>query len=113
MVEYQDGLGRPGRTEEVTRLNADATPAGTPQTWTTRYEYDLNDQLLRVTDAQNNVKTMAYDGLKRKTFTNDPDRGVLRNVYDAASNLIENSDAKGQRTTYTYDGANRILSEDY
>src|SRR5688572_29187876 len=56
---------------------------------------------------------MRYDGLKRKTFMNDPDCGISTNVYDEASNLIETVDAKGQRITYTYDGVNRILSEDY
>src|SRR5688572_23019284 len=56
---------------------------------------------------------MRYDGLKRKTFMNDPDCGISTNVYDEASNLIETVDAKGQRITYTYDGVNRILTEDY
>ncbi|MCZ7639102.1 MAG: hypothetical protein M5U12_25455 [Verrucomicrobia bacterium] len=113
MVHSNDGLGRLVQVDEVTRLNDDGTPSGTPALWTTRYEYDLNDQLTRITDSQNNVKTFAYDGLKRKTGMNDPDRGVMTFVYDDASNLIETTDAKAQRITYTYDGANRILTETY
>lgn len=113
MVHYNDGLGRLIQVDEVSRLNDDGTPAGTLKTWTTRYEYDLNDQLTKITDSQNNVKRMSYDGLKRKTFMNDPDRGVMNFVFDDASNLIESTDAKGQHITYTYDGANRILTEDY
>lgn len=113
MVNISDGLGRLIHVEERVRLNDDGTPSGAVNTWTTRYEYDLNDRLTRITDSQNNVKLMRYDGLKRKTFMNDPDCGISTNVYDEASNLIETVDAKSQRTTYTYDGVNRILTEDY
>jgi RHS repeat-associated protein len=113
MVHHNDGLGRLVRVDEITRLSDDGTPAGAHKTWATRYEYDLNDQLTRITDSQNNVKTFTYDGFRRKTGMNDPDRGVMIFGYDDASNLIETTDAKGQRITYTYDGANRIRTEDY
>ncbi len=112
-IEFSDGLGRVIRTDETTRLNDDGTPGTALKTWSTLYQYDLNDRLTRVTDSQGNVKTMLYDGLKRKTFMNDPDCGTVTNTYDAASNLKETIDAKGQRTTFTYDGANRLLTEDY
>ena len=113
MVHANDGLGRFVRVEEISRLNDDGTSAGTLKTWTTCYEYDLNDQLTRITDSQANIKNFAYDGLKRKTDMNDPDRGVMHFVYDDASNLTETTDAKGQRISYTYDGANRIRTEKY
>jgi RHS repeat-associated protein len=112
-VNYSDGLGRLVRVDEIVRLNDDGTPSGTLNTWTTRYEYDLNDCLTRITDSQNNVKLMRYDGMKRKTFMNDPDSGVTTNVYDEASNLISTTDAKGQRITFAYDGLNRLLAEDF
>jgi RHS repeat-associated protein len=113
MVHHNDGLGRLIRVDEITRLTDEGTPTNALKVWTTRYEYDLNDQLTKITDSQNNVKVMAYDGLKRKTFMNDPDRGVMHFVFDDASNLTETTDAKGQRIRYTYDGANRIRTEDY
>jgi RHS repeat-associated protein len=113
MVHYTDGLGRLIRVDELARLNDDGVPAGTVNTWSTFYQYDVNDQLTQLTDSQNNQKFFQYDGLKRKTFMNDPDRGVMNFAYDDASNLIETMDAKNQRITYTYDGANRIRSEDY
>ena len=117
MVHSNDGLGRLIRVDETSRLNDDGTPArngaATPVVWTTRYKYDLNDQLTRITDSQNNVKTFTYDGLKRKTDMNDPDRGVMHFVYDDASNLTETTDAKGQTNSYTYDGVNRIRTEKY
>ncbi|MCI0534712.1 MAG: FG-GAP-like repeat-containing protein, partial [Verrucomicrobiales bacterium] len=113
MVQHTDGLGRLFRVDEIVRRNDDGTPATALQTWTTRYEYDLNDRLTRITDSQNNVKRMRYDGLRRKVWMNDPDMGLSTNLYDAASNLIEMVDAKGQRITYTYDGLNRLLTEDF
>ncbi|HTL57157.1 MAG TPA: SpvB/TcaC N-terminal domain-containing protein [Candidatus Limnocylindrales bacterium] len=113
MVHYNDGLGRLIQVDETARLNDDGTPAGDLRTWTTRYEYDLNDQLTRITDSQKNIKTFGYDGLKRKIEMNDPDRGRMVFSYDDASNLIETTDAKGQRITYSYDGVNRIRTEKY
>lgn len=112
-LESFDGLGRLVAVDEIVRINDDGSPANDLRIWTTRYEYDLNHQVTRITDAQNNVKVMKYDGLKRKIYMNDPDSGEMTYLYDDASNLIETTDAKGQRITYTYDGLNRILSEDY
>jgi YD repeat-containing protein len=73
----------------------------------------LNDRLTQILDSQTNVKTLRYDGLKRKIWMNDPDSGISTNAYDDASNLTETTDAKNQRISYTYDGANRMLTEDY
>ncbi|MHC1765845.1 MAG: RHS repeat-associated core domain-containing protein [Verrucomicrobiia bacterium] len=112
-VHTSDGLGRVIRVDELVRLQDDGTPSSGTHTWSTSYQYDLNDRLTRVIDSQNNVKTTGYDGLKRKMFMDDPDCGRSTYVYDSASNLIESVDAKRQRIRYTYDGANRILTEDY
>lgn len=111
-VHYKDGLGRLVSVDEVVKTTDEGDP-GPRATWETRYAYDLNDQLVRITDSQNNVKTITFDGLKRMTGMNDPDRGLMDYVYDEASNLRETVDAKGQRIVYTYDGANRIRTEDY
>src|SRR5439155_14908524 len=80
MIHQQDGLGRLVRVDELVRLRDDGV-AGALTNWTTRYKYDLNDQLTRITDLQNNVKTVAYDGLKRKVDMNDPDHGGMPVVY--------------------------------
>ncbi len=79
----------------------------------TFYEYNALDSLTRIEDAQQNVKVFVYDGMQRKTFMNDPNRGVMSYEYDAASNLVSTLDAKGQTIVYAYDGVNRLLSEDY
>ncbi|HWQ90992.1 MAG TPA: toxin TcdB middle/N-terminal domain-containing protein [Clostridia bacterium] len=113
MVHYKDGLGRLIRVDEVTKLNDDGTPSDVQTAWATQYEYDLNDNLTRVTDSQNNRKWFQYDGLRRKVFMNDPDRGTMIYTYDDGSNLRGTVDAKLQHIQYSYDGVNRLLSEDY
>ncbi|MEZ5326894.1 MAG: toxin TcdB middle/N-terminal domain-containing protein [Verrucomicrobiales bacterium] len=106
-VQYVDGLGRLVGVDEINKED------GTPVTYPTRYRYDVNDQLVTIADSQNNLKSMHYDGLKRMTFMDDPDRGVMHYTYDDASNLTRTVDAKGQEIAMAYDGANRILTEDY
>ena len=98
----RDGQGRLRRVTEVV-----------PELWLTEYRYDLLDNLTGYTDSQNNQKIMQYDGLSRKTFMNDPDRGHMSYVYDAASNLTRTIDAKQQTIDYQYDGSNRLLAEFY
>lgn len=111
-VQYKDGLDRLRGVDELAKLT-DAGQPGALATWPTRYRYDLNDQLTGITDSQNNAKSMLYDGLKRMTFMDDPDRGVMNYTYDDASNLTDTIDAKSQHIVMTYDGANRIKTEDY
>ncbi|MCW5550967.1 MAG: VCBS repeat-containing protein [Verrucomicrobiae bacterium] len=112
-LRNKDGAGRLRQVQEIVKLTGSDDPVGPPQTWTTAYEYDLLDQLTRITDSQNNVKVMAYDALARLTFMDDPDRGEMHYAYDDASNLQQTTDNKGQVIQYTYDGANRIKTEDY
>ncbi len=112
-VRILDGLERLARVEEITRLNDDGAPGTEPRTWSTTYTYDPNGRLLRLADAQGNVKLFDYDGLQRRTSVQDPNRGITTFAYDAASNLTETVDAKGQRILFQYDGLNRLLNEDY
>jgi len=112
-VLLTDGLDRLVQVEERVRLNDDGTPRASPATWRTTYAYDLLDNITRITDSQGNVKRLAYDGIKRKVYMDDPDRGRMWYTYDDASNLSETVDAKGQRVTYTYDGVNRLRTEDF
>jgi len=83
------------------------------ETYVTLYGYNTTGNLVSVLDNQNNLKTMLYDGLGRKTAMADPDRGTMEYWYDAASNLIRTRDNKGQEIVYTYDRTDRMLSEDY
>ncbi|UCE60936.1 MAG: VCBS repeat-containing protein [Phycisphaerales bacterium] len=103
-----DGLSRLIEVHEVETLSQ--IDAGT---FTTRYRYALPDLLAEIEDSNSNVKYMRYDGLGRRIFMNDPDRGHLTYTYDSKGNLISRVDALGQEIIYTYDGANRVLTEDY
>jgi RHS repeat-associated protein len=123
-LKDKDGKERLRIVEEIVKLTDDGYPLpsdgrgaggegiGTVA-WTTRYTYDLLDNFTGYTDAQNNQKFFAYDGLSRKVFMNDPDRGFYWWAYDDAGNTIRTRDAKGQEIAYDYDGVNRITSEWY
>ena len=113
MIHYKDGLGRLIGVDETVRNAGDGSPAGSLQVWQTRYDYDLHDNLVHLRDSQNNEKWFRYDGLGRKLFMNDSDRGTMLYTYDDASNLRETVDAKVQHIQYTYDGVNRLKTENY
>lgn len=115
-IHYRDGLERLIQVDESIRLSP-STP-GSPDAslvtiWSSYYKYNLNDQLVQISDAQDNVKTIHYDGLHRRILIDDPNAGRTSFFYDDASNLIATLNAAGQRIVYQYDGANRLLSEEF
>jgi YD repeat-containing protein len=79
---------------------------------TTDYGYGVRDELLQVTDAADNVTSMTYDLLGRKTAMHDPDMGAWSYVYDPLGNLITQTDAKGQVNAFQYDLLNRLTLKD-
>ncbi len=83
------------------------------EVFTTRHQYNAVGKLTQVTDAQNNIKTMTYDGLSRKTAMNDPDNGLTKYSFDNNNNLIEITDNKNQVIRFKYDDISRTLSEDF
>jgi RHS repeat-associated protein len=108
-----DGHGRLRQVEEIVHLSSTGQTTGGLNTWLTQYNYDTLDDFLGYIDSQGNQKFFQYDALMRKTFMNDPDRGVMQWSYDPASNVTNTVDAKGQQIGYTYDGANRLQTETY
>lgn len=98
-----DGLER---LVEVRERNGAAT-------FTTLYEYDGLDNLTKITDNEQNIKTMLFDGLGRKLEMYDPDKHKMKYGYDPAGNLLNTTDAKSQIVFYTYDEANRISTENF
>ena len=111
-LQDKDGKGRLREVYELVKLTPSGE-AGALTAWPTQYTYDLLDNFTGYTDSQGNQKFIEYDGLGRKTFMNDPDRGYMYYVYDAAGNLVQTTDAKGQVIRYAYDGVNRLLAEYY
>ncbi len=104
-VYYYDAFNRLIRVDE---LNASPSVYAT-----TNYSYDTLGNLVQVTDANNNITTMNYDWLGRKTSMSDPDMGNWSYSYDASGNLVGQTDAKGQMVTLTYDALNRITAKRY
>ena len=103
-----DGLGRLTKVSEYTGADPTATLYAE-----TRYEYDVTDELTKVTDAANNLTTISYDELGRKTSMTDPDMGSWGYSYDAVGNLTQQTDAKSQVIEFDYDQLNRLTRKWY
>lgn len=103
-----DGLGRLIEVHEIENISQ-----VDHDIFVTKYRYALPDLLAEIEDAAGNIKYMRYDGLGRKIFMNDTDRGHMTYAYDALGNLLSTVDAKGQEIQYTFDGANRLLTKDF
>ncbi len=78
---------------------------------TTQYAYDVFNNLKVVTDALNNITTINYDTLSRKTEMFDPDMGHWTYQYDAAGNLITQTDALNNALWFKYDPLNRLIEK--
>ena len=104
----KDGLGRMTKVSEYTGSD----PTTTLYAETT-YEYNIADELTKVTDASSNVTTISYDELGRKTAMTDPDMGPWAYSYDAVGNLARQTDAKDQTIQFAYDKLNRLTRKWY
>ncbi|MCI0619492.1 FG-GAP-like repeat-containing protein [Candidatus Wolfebacteria bacterium] len=88
-------------------------------TYTTTYAYDGNNNLTKITDALENIRNFAYDGLSRRLSaedlhdSGDGTFGTWTYEYDDAGNLTSQTDPKSQIVTFAYDDLNRVLFEDY
>ncbi len=88
-------------------------------TYTTAYEYNGNNKLTKITDAEANIRNFTYDGLGRRLTAQDlhdagdGTYGSSTYTYDDSGNLTSVVDPKNQTVNYTYDDLNRVLTEDY
>ncbi|MCU0679993.1 MAG: hypothetical protein MUF50_01650, partial [Planctomycetes bacterium] len=87
--------------------------------YSTKYNYDLKGNLIKITDALNNIRNFQYDNLGRLILSEDSHSitdstfGVISYTYNNNGNVLSKTDAKNQITNYAYDNLNRVLSEDY
>ncbi|TCP25125.1 RHS repeat-associated protein [Tenacibaculum skagerrakense] len=84
--------------------------------YTTNYDYNAQNLLTKITDAESNVRNIDYDGLGRRTSledlhnSSDTTFGTWNFNYDDI-NLISQTDPNGTTTSYTYDDLNRVVTE--
>jgi RHS repeat-associated protein len=78
----------------------------------TRYEYDADGNLTKVTDARGNATTMTYDGRGNMlTKTAPAPLSYLEMfTYDAQNNLRTYTDARNNQITFGYDAAGNLTS---
>ena len=82
------------------------------QLYSTHYTYDPLGSLTQIRDAENNIRTFAYDSLGRRTFQSKLGSSQGWGYeYDQNSNLTKKTDPMAQVTTMTYDELDRVLSE--
>ncbi|MFD7929628.1 hypothetical protein [Streptomyces sp. NPDC059742] len=76
----------------------------------TRYTYNTEDKLTRITDPAGNTWTYEYDLHGRQTRSVDPDKGTSTVTYDAADRPVTTLDARGNAVFTTYDILGRPTS---
>ncbi|WP_445357761.1 toxin TcdB middle/N-terminal domain-containing protein [Microbulbifer sp. ANSA002] len=108
-LQNDEGEYRLRQLDEIVGASTQGGAGGA--TWSTYYDYDLNNNFTRLQDAQNNVRSMHYDHLGRLLYLNDPNRGQRWQYFDDAGNQLATRDALGQERYYRYDGANRLSAE--
>ena len=81
-------------------------------TATTRFAYDTNDNLLRVTDALGRRMRYVYDALDRRRATIYPDDSQFTSDYDPDGNLTRTTDNNGVKRHYTVDALGRTTRVD-
>jgi len=104
---YSDAFGRLVGVDEHGDMNV----------FETRYRYNANNNLIKITDANNNVRNFIYDGIGRRTQAEDlhavgnNNFGIYDYTYDNQGNVIEENTPNGDTLYYTYDVLNRPLTE--
>jgi RHS repeat-associated protein len=73
------------------------------------YEYDLNSNLVAITDALGRVTSQTYDALDRHRETIYPDGTIRSFLYDRDGNLIRTTDNNGLQRLYTIDPLGRVI----
>lgn len=128
IIEYTYDDSNNKTQETVTEL----PPSGAPQVFVTKYQYDGQNRVTKVTDPLNHdtlheydprgnrtkvtdvelhVATAEYDLLGRKTKETDANGGVTTYEYDLLGRLTALVDANTNRTEFTYDADGRLKQE--
>ncbi|MFZ6745258.1 hypothetical protein ACO0LC_18700 [Undibacterium sp. JH2W] len=85
------------------------TTATSPST-VYQYEYDLNDNLIKITNGNNAVTKQSYDMLNRLQSQTDADNKTTSYTYNGQNRLTQVTDARNLNTIYSIDGLGNQLS---
>lgn len=85
--------------------------------YTTSYDYNSRDLIVKITDSQGNLRNFSYNSLGRLTQqedlhdSSDSTFGTWTYEYDDAGNVTEVTNPKTQVIVSTYDELNRVETE--
>ncbi len=79
----------------------------------TGYEYNVADQLIKVTAPNGAITEYVYDDLGNLLSETSPDRGLTTYTHDDAGNVLSMTDARGITSHYSYDALNRLTNVSY
>ncbi len=111
-VEKQEPTVRTRLTDAYGNLVKVTEPDGNGGTAVTTYEHDALGRIRSITDAQDNVTSVVWDSLGRRTSIDDPDLGPRTFAYDLVGNLLLQTDAQGARIRHKYDALDRRVRID-
>jgi RHS repeat-associated protein len=77
----------------------------------TRFSYDSNGNVTKITDPKAQPTGQGYDALNRLVSLIDPLKGITQLDYDARDNLTSVSDPRSLTTTYTYNEHNQVVTQ--
>lgn len=102
-TNHWDRLVTNGFTESLLPAVADST----------RYFYDANSNVNKITDVQGNDTVYVFDERNLNTQITYEDTGVTSCSYDALNRKDVSTDQLGDTVTYNYDLASRMTSREY
>jgi len=77
---------------------------------TTKYDYDAENNLRSITDAQGNVSTQKFDRVYNVVSSTDKNGNTTHFAFDALNRMIEKVDAEGNKTGYVFDAIGNQIS---
>jgi len=75
------------------------------------YAYDVDDNVVSVTDALGHATAWQYDALNRVTQSTNANGGITKYTYDLADHVATVTDPRGLVTAYAYDGLDLLWGQ--
>ena len=108
-ISKKDARGNIREVERLDKNNSLLTKA--------KYEYSVLGEMLRAYDVKDNLLSVTYDLLGRRTALESKDTGKKEWIYDDKGRLYAETDSvlknKAAEIRYEYDGFDRIVKTDY